>query len=145
MSYTPKTNTVGDNDILAQAISTILPMGGSDVYWDEIMMLIEDETKVVNVVKEDEESTSVKRMIDDDECTSASLDILKAVCDNLPPKESTSNKKVLLVEESTSVKRVIDDEECTLASLDMFGPEYIETLDEEDVKVVMIKISKFFK
>ena len=118
------------DDILAQAISTILPMGGSDVYWEEIMMLIEDETKVTNIVKEDEE------------CTSASLDILKAICDNLPPKESTSTKKMLLVEESTSV---IDDEECTLASLDMFGPEYIETLDEEDVKVLMIKIGKFFK
>ena len=131
------------DDILAQAISTILPMGGSDVYWDEIMMLIEDETKVANVVKEDEESTSVKRMIDDDECTSASLDILKAVCDNLPPKESTSAKKVN------------EDEECTSASLDilkavsenedMFGVEYIETLDEEDVKVLMIKIGKFLK
>ena len=38
---------------------------------------------------------------------------------------------------------MIDDEECTLASLDIFGPEYIETLDEEDVKVLMIKIGKF--
>ena len=106
MSYSPKTNIVDGDDILAQAISTILPMGGSDVYWDEIMMLIEDETKVANVVREGEESTSVKKMweveestsvkrvIDDEECTSASLDILKAVCDNLPPKESTSTKKV---------------------------------------------------
>ena len=157
MSYSPKTNIVGHTDILAQAIASILPMGGSDAYWDEILMMIEDETKVANVVREGEESTSVKKMweveestsvkrvIDDEECTSASLDILKAVCDNLPPKESTSTKKVLLVEESTSVKRVIDDEECTLASLDMFGPEYIETLDEEDVKVLMIKIGKFFK
>ena len=109
------------DDILAQAISTILPMGRSDVYWEEIMMLIEDETKVTNIVKEAEE------------CTSASLDILKAVCDNLPPKESTSTKKMLL------------DEECTLASLESFGPEYIECLDEEDVKVLMIKIGKFFK
>ena len=99
------------DDILAQAISTILPMGGSDVYWEEIMMLIEDETKVTNIVKEAEE------------CTSASLDIIKALCDNLPPKESTSTS--------------------TLASLESFGPEYIECLDEEDVKVLMIKIGKF--
>ena len=104
---------MGHTDILAQAIASILPMGGSDAYWDEILMMIEDETKVANVVREGEESTSVKKMWE--------------------------------VEESTSVKRVIDDEECTLASLDMFGPEYIETLDEEDVKVLMIKIGKFFK
>ena len=103
------------DDILAQAISTILPMGGSDVYWEEIMMLIEDETKVTNIVKEAEE------------CTSASLDIIKTLCDNLPPKESTST------------------EEFTLASLERFDPEYMECLDEEDVKVLMMKISKFFK
>ena len=108
-----------DDDILAQAISSILPMAGSDVDWDDIMMLFEDEPKVTNIVKEAEE------------CTSASLDIIKALCDNLPPKESTSTKKMLL------------DEEFTLASLESFGPEYIECLDEEDVKVLMIKIGKF--
>jgi hypothetical protein len=191
MSYSPTTNIVGHTDILAQAIARILPMGGSDAYWDEILMMIEDETKVANVVREGEESTSVKKMweveestsvkkmweveestsvkkmweveestsvkrvIDDEECTSASLDILKAVCDNLPPKESTSTKKVLEVEESTSAKKVTEDEECTSASLDilkavsenedMFGVEYIETLDEEDVKVLMMKIGKFLK
>ena len=104
-----------DDDILAQAISSILPMAESDVDWDDIMMLLEDEPKVTNIVKEAEE------------CTSASLDIIKTLCDNLPPKESTST------------------EEFTLASLERFDPEYVECLDEEDVKVLMIKIGKFFK
>ena len=103
------------DDLLAQAIFSILPMGESDCDLDDILMSLEDESKVTNIVKEAEE------------CTSASLDIIKTVCDNLPPKESTST------------------EEFTLASLEGLKSEYMECLDEEDVKVFMLKIGKFFK
>ena len=124
MSYSPTTNILAHTDILAQAVASILPMGGSDAYWDDILMMIEeDEKKVANVVREGE--------------------------------ESISDKKVWEGEESTSAKKVTEDEECTSASLDilravseneeMYGVEYIETIEEEDVKVLMMKIGKFLK